>query len=156
MGKRRKISESQTASCTPASPARSVLGGARVGGRGARHGGEGLAATPPSAAGALATRRVVHGLLMRPMLNQLTLAIQLHVPYTFNVLVAKRPGVRGRSSCRLERCQSGRLGRSRKPVWTQVHRGFESLPLRFSGACCFPQAHLFYALPSIGLLPLKG
>src|SRR5262245_61610107 len=30
----------------------------------------------------------------------------------------------------MERCQSGRLGRSRKPVWRQRHRGFESLPLR--------------------------
>ena len=30
-----------------------------------------------------------------------------------------------------ERCQSGRLGRSRKPVWEQSYRGFESLPLRF-------------------------
>ena len=29
-----------------------------------------------------------------------------------------------------ERCQSGRLGRSRKPLWVQAHRGFESHPLR--------------------------
>src|SRR5262245_28245434 len=35
-------------------------------------------------------------------------------------------------SINLERCQSGRLGRSRKPVWEQSYRGFESLPLRFS------------------------
>jgi hypothetical protein len=29
-----------------------------------------------------------------------------------------------------ERCQSGRLGRSRKPLWSLGHRGFESHPLR--------------------------
>ena len=36
------------------------------------------------------------------------------------------------SACGLypERCQSGRSGRSRKPVWEQSYRGFESLPLR--------------------------
>src|SRR5262249_48176385 len=31
-----------------------------------------------------------------------------------------------------ERCQSGRMGRSRKPVWGLLHRGFESRPLRFA------------------------
>src|SRR5262249_2021114 len=35
----------------------------------------------------------------------------------------------------LERCQSGRLGRSRKPVSRQLDRGFESLPLRFANRC---------------------
>ena len=29
-----------------------------------------------------------------------------------------------------ERCRSGRTGRSRKPLWAQVHPGFESLSLR--------------------------
>ena len=29
-----------------------------------------------------------------------------------------------------ERCQSGRSGRSRKPLYGQPYRGFESLPLR--------------------------
>src|SRR5208283_4455278 len=38
-----------------------------------------------------------------------------------------------------ERCRSGRSGRSRKPVWTQVYRGFESLPLR-SSEFHFPKA----------------
>ena len=31
---------------------------------------------------------------------------------------------------RAERCRSGRTGRSRKPLWAQVHPGFESLSLR--------------------------
>ncbi len=30
----------------------------------------------------------------------------------------------------LERCQSGRLGQSRKLLWVQAYRGFESHPLR--------------------------
>ncbi len=29
-----------------------------------------------------------------------------------------------------ERCQSGRLGQSRKLLWVQAYRGFESHPLR--------------------------
>ena len=29
-----------------------------------------------------------------------------------------------------ERCQSGRLGRSRKPLWSSALRGFEDNPLR--------------------------
>ena len=39
---------------------------------------------------------------------------------------------RPRRCCRrsLERCQSGRMGRSRKPVFAQADREFESLPLR--------------------------
>ena len=36
---------------------------------------------------------------------------------------------------RSERCRSGRSGRSRKPVWRQRHRGFESLPLRLAPRC---------------------
>jgi hypothetical protein len=32
-----------------------------------------------------------------------------------------------------ERCQSGRMGRSRKPLYGQLYRGFESLPLRKVG-----------------------
>jgi hypothetical protein len=31
---------------------------------------------------------------------------------------------------RLEECESGRIGRSRKPLWSQGHRGFESHLLR--------------------------
>src|SRR5262249_6557130 len=38
-------------------------------------------------------------------------------------------------------------GRSRKPVCTQVYRGFESLPLRFFKACDLPQAFSFSAFP---------
>jgi acetylornithine deacetylase/succinyl-diaminopimelate desuccinylase-like protein len=34
---------------------------------------------------------------------------------------------------RAERCRSGRTGRSRKPLWAQVHPGFESLSLRQLG-----------------------
>jgi hypothetical protein len=30
----------------------------------------------------------------------------------------------------LEECESGRIGRSRKPLWSQGHRGFESHLLR--------------------------
>ncbi len=32
--------------------------------------------------------------------------------------------------CIQERCQSGRTGRSRKPLYRQLYRGFESHPLR--------------------------
>ena len=35
-----------------------------------------------------------------------------------------------------ERCQSGRSGRSRKPVSGQPDRGFESLPLRYAKRTC--------------------
>ncbi len=30
----------------------------------------------------------------------------------------------------MERCQSGRMGRSRKPLYGQLYRGFESLSFR--------------------------
>ena len=43
------------------------------------------------------------------------------------------PPLRPRRAARsnlAERCQSGRSGRSRKPLWVQAHRGFESHPLR--------------------------
>jgi len=43
---------------------------------------------------------------------------------------ASRPGAKRRVSA--ERCQSGRLGRSRKPLCGQPYRGFESHPLRHS------------------------
>lgn len=40
----------------------------------------------------------------------------------------------------LEECESGRIGRSRKPLWSQGHRGFESHLLR-------ARCHLINVLP---------
>jgi hypothetical protein len=37
----------------------------------------------------------------------------------------------------LEECESGRIGRSRKPLWSQGHRGFESHLLRSAVTQCF-------------------
>jgi hypothetical protein len=39
-----------------------------------------------------------------------------------------------------EGCRSGRTGRSRKPLWVQAHRGFESLSLRHHPRCEHGQA----------------
>jgi hypothetical protein len=36
----------------------------------------------------------------------------------------------GNTKVQLEECESGRIGRSRKPLWSQGHRGFESHLLR--------------------------
>ena len=47
------------------------------------------------------------------------------------VELARVPGVRiPLSPPRKERCQSGRMGRSRKPLYSFEYRGFESLSLR--------------------------
>ncbi len=43
---------------------------------------------------------------------------------------ARRRRSRARPASLAERWQSGRMRRSRKPLWVQAHRGFESLPLR--------------------------
>ncbi len=37
----------------------------------------------------------------------------------------------GTAKTLMEECESGRIGRSRKPLWSQGHRGFESHLLRF-------------------------
>ena len=43
---------------------------------------------------------------------------------------ARRPALCGAHHFDAERCRSGRTGRSRKPLWGQLHPGFESLSLR--------------------------
>jgi hypothetical protein len=53
----------------------------------------------------------------------------------------------------MERCRSGRSGRSRKPVWEQSYRGFESLPLRLS---CKGLRRLYGILSGSHLTPLMG
>ncbi len=46
-----------------------------------------------------------------------------------------RLGRHGASDVQLEECESGRIGRSRKPLWSQGHRGFESHLLRSMARC---------------------
>ncbi len=46
-------------------------------------------------------------------------------------------------AARSERCQSGRMGLSRKQMYPQGYRGFESLPLRRSKAVLPKAARLF-------------
>jgi hypothetical protein len=47
------------------------------------------------------------------------------------------PGGFGVTDVHLEECESGRIGRSRKPLWSQGHRGFESHLLRQLGLTKF-------------------
>ena len=46
---------------------------------------------------------------------------------------------------RLERCRSGRSGRTRNAVYGQLYRGFESLPFRSRKAMSFLIAFFFFA-----------
>ena len=49
-------------------------------------------------------------------------------------LRAKRSAVQASIGCAAEGCQSGRMGRSRKPLWPSGHRGFESHTFRHTPA----------------------
>jgi hypothetical protein len=67
----------------------------------------------------------------------------------------------GSAACRpgllAERCQSGRLGRSRKPLYVQAYRGFESHPLRHSVRDRLPNENRrFEGRGSAGRVPAVG
>ena len=57
-----------------------------------------------------------------------------------------------------EGCQSGRLGRSRKPLYAQAYREFEShplrhrFPLRFATRCRFQECRCWRHMPGYGTL----